>query len=50
MKDDLCPKIWEDYQLDDEVKEELLSIGKDFFEKVELPTEYIDIVLCGSLL
>lgn len=49
IKDELNPKIWTDFKLDSKIRENLLQIGKDFFESVELNCEVKDIVFCGSL-
>ena len=49
IKDDLNPEVWDGFEMNEEIRTELLKIGKDFFEKVELPIEYVDIALCGSL-
>ncbi len=49
LKDELNPKIWNDFELDKEVRQQLLTIAQDFFDKIELETEVVDIALCGSL-
>lgn len=49
LKDELHPEIWNNFEIDSEVKEELLQIGEDFYEKLELKNKIVDIVLCGSL-
>ena len=49
LKDELNPKLWDDFKLEDEVREQLLTIAQDFYEKVELSSDVIDIVLTGSL-
>lgn len=49
MKDELNPKLWENFKLDKEIRSNLLQIAQDFYEKLELPAEVIDIALCGSL-
>lgn len=49
LKDELNPKLWEGFKLDSEVRGNLLTIAQDFYEKLELPSEVIDIALCGSL-
>lgn len=49
LKDELNPKLWENFKLDKEVRQQLLRIAKDFFDNVELDTEVVDIALCGSL-
>ena len=49
LKDQLHPQIWTDFKIDEEVKEELIQIAKDFYDKLELKNEIVDIVLCGSL-
>ena len=49
IKDELNPKLWEDFELDSEVRRKLLQIGQDFFEGTEIDVDVLDIVLCGSL-
>ncbi len=49
LKDEINPKIWNDFSLDSEVREQLVRIAQDFYEKVELPADVVDIALCGSL-
>jgi len=49
LKDDLNDRIWNGFDLDSEVRRDLLRIGQDFFEGTDIKTDVIDIVLCGSL-
>lgn len=49
LKDNLNPKVWNNFDIDPEIREQLLVIAKDFYEKVELKADVIDIILCGSL-
>ena len=49
LQDELNSKIWTDFELDGEVRENLLKIGQDFFDSTDLEADVIDIVLCGSL-
>ena len=50
LKDDLNPKIWEDFKIDSEVREDLLQIAKDFMEHLDIgEVEISDIILTGSL-
>ena len=49
IQDDLNSKIWDEFDLDKEVRENLLQIGEDFYDSTELEADVIDIVLCGSL-
>lgn len=49
MKNELNPKLWENSKLDKEIRESLLKIAEDFYEKLELGVEVKDIALCGSL-
>ena len=32
LKDELNSKLWDGFKLDDEIRENLLKIGQDFFE------------------
>jgi len=49
IKDELSQKVWDDFKLKDEIKEQLITIGQDFFEKTEIEVDVKDIVFCGSL-
>lgn len=49
LKDELSSKLWDNFKLDKEVRGSLLQIAQDFYEKIELPADVIDIALCGSL-
>jgi len=49
IKDNLNPKVWNNFEIDTDIREQLLTIAQDFYEKVELPVDVIDIILCGSL-
>lgn len=49
LKDELNPKIWDEFNIDQGVRDQLLQIGQDFYDKIELNSKYVDIVLCGSL-
>jgi len=49
LKDDLNDKVWNDFELNDDIREKLLKIGTDFFEGTDINTNIIDVVLCGSL-
>lgn len=49
LKDDLNDKVWDNFELNREIRESLLKIGQDFFGDTEIKTDVIDIVLCGSL-
>jgi len=49
MKDNLNPKIWNDFEIDSKVREELLRVAQDFYNGSEVKAEVLDIVLVGSL-
>jgi hypothetical protein len=49
LKDELNSKLWDGFKLDDEIRENLLKIGQDFFETIDVKCEVKDIALCGSL-
>jgi hypothetical protein len=49
LKDELNPKLWEGFELENEIRKNLLRIGQDFFEGTGIEADVIDIVLCGSL-
>ena len=49
LKDELNSKIWKGFEIDSEIRENLLKIGQDFFETIDIECEVKDIALCGSL-
>ena len=49
MKDELNQQLWENGDLDDEVRRNLLMIGQDFYAESDLKADVVDVVLCGSL-
>lgn len=49
IKDELNPKVWEDFEIYPEIREQLLKIGEDFYEGYEFEADVMDIVLVGSL-
>lgn len=49
LQNELPQKLWSDFELDSDVREQLLQIGQDFFEGTEIEADVIDIILCGSL-
>jgi DNA-binding Lrp family transcriptional regulator len=49
LKDDLNPKLWTDFEINEEVKEDLLKIASDFYSSTDLNADVKDIVLTGSL-
>jgi hypothetical protein len=50
LKDDLNRDVWDDNdKLDEEIREQLIRIGEDFYEGLELSAEIVDIAFCGSL-
>lgn len=49
LKDNLNPKVWDNFEIEPEIREQLLIIAQDFYENIEIDTDVIDIVLCGSL-
>ena len=49
VKDELNPKIWDDFEIDQQVREDLLKIAQDFYASTDLETDVEDIVLTGSL-
>ena len=36
LKDELNPKLWDNFELDEEVREKLLQIAQDFYNSTEL--------------
>ena len=50
LKNDLNRDVWDDNdKLDEEIREQLIRIGEDFYEGLELSVEIVDIAFCGSL-
>lgn len=49
IKDNLNPKIWDNFNIDPNLREDLLTIAQDFFDTIEANCEVKDIALCGSL-
>ncbi len=49
IKDNLSEEVWDGFSLKEEIKEQLITIGQDFFEKTEIEVDVKDIVFCGSL-
>jgi hypothetical protein len=49
LKDELNPEVWDNFEIDDEIRRQLLQIAQDFYDKIELDSEVVDIALCGSL-
>lgn len=49
IKDTLNPKIWDGFEMDNELREKLVRIGTDFYEDTRLKAEILDIILVGSL-
>jgi hypothetical protein len=49
LKDELNPKIWDNFEINEEIREQLIQIGKDFFESTKVDAEIEDIILIGSL-
>jgi hypothetical protein len=46
---ELCPRVWNDKQMDPEVRRKLMSIAKDFWDSLKLTAQVIDVQLTGSL-
>jgi hypothetical protein len=46
---ELCPKVWNNMQMDEALREKLLAIANDFWESLKLDIELYDIQLTGSL-
>jgi hypothetical protein len=49
LKDELNPKVWDDFEIDGEIREDLLKIAQDFYTSTELDADVKDIILTGSL-
>ena len=49
LKDELNPKVWDKFEMNEEVREDLLRIAEDFYTSTTLETDVKDIILTGSL-
>jgi hypothetical protein len=49
LKDELNPKIWTDFEIDEGVREDLLRIAQDFYNSTTLEADVKNVVLTGSL-
>jgi hypothetical protein len=49
LKDELNPKVWDGFEINEEVRENLLRIAEDFYTSTTLDADVKDIVLTGSL-
>jgi len=49
LKDTLNEKVWSDFELDEGIREDLMSIARDYVEYLEVEVDIQDIVLMGSL-
>lgn len=49
IKDELNPKIWDNEEINQEVREQLLQIAQDFYDGTNLEADVIDVALVGSL-
>lgn len=49
LQDGLNPKIWDEFDINPEVREKLLEIAHDFYNSLELDADVKDITLTGSL-
>ena len=49
VKDELNSKIWDDFKMKENIREDLLKIANDFYESTDLTAEIKDIILTGSL-
>ena len=49
IKESLNPKLWDNFEINGEVREDLLKIAQDLYESTELKADVKDIILTGSL-
>jgi hypothetical protein len=49
IKDELNPKVWEGFDINENVREALLKIAEDFYGSTELNATIKDVILTGSL-
>jgi len=48
IQDILEPNLWQNDQIDYQIKENLIQIAKDFFDKLDVDVEIDDIIITGS--
>lgn len=49
LKNELNPKIWNGFNIDQDIREQLLTIAQDFYNSTDLDAKIKDIILTGSL-
>ena len=49
LQDELNPKIWSDFDIDKNVRNQLKTIAVDFYSENDIDAKIKDIILCGSL-
>jgi hypothetical protein len=49
IKDELNPKLWKNFEINQEVRESLLKIANDFYQAADINADIKDIILTGSL-
>ena len=49
IKDSLNPKLWDNFEINEEVREDLLKLAQDFYGSTDLKADVKDIILTGSL-
>ncbi len=48
IQDNLEPNLWTDEKIDYQIKEKLIKIARDFFDKLNVSAEIDDIIITGS--
>ena len=48
VKDELNSKIWDDFKMKENIREDLLKIANDFYESTDLTAEIKDIILMNN--
>lgn len=49
LKDELNPKVWENFKINESISDKLVEIAEDFYYSTELEADIVDIALVGSL-
>jgi len=50
LRDSLNPEVWDGYELDEDVKEQLITLGNDYFDNLNLgDVKLKDLIFTGSL-
>jgi hypothetical protein len=50
LQDELSPEFWDNFEIDEEIKDDLIKLGNDYFDKLDLGRVKLDdLIFTGSL-